>query len=67
MVQPRISASVCRDAFAKIDDGDGALNRPGLPCSAGRGFFNICRGTLGSLAMFTAIRNGAAVANRTRL
>jgi hypothetical protein len=34
-----------------------------LAVFGGRGMsFNICRGTLGSLAMFIAIRNGAAVA-----
>jgi len=37
------------------------LNRPGWPNLAGRGMsFNICRGTLGSLAMFTAIRNASS-------
>ena len=37
---------------------DSGLNRRGWPNLAARGMsFNICRGTLGSLAMFTAIRN----------
>ena len=34
------------------------FNHPGLQNLAARGMlFNVCRGTLGSLAMFTAIRN----------
>jgi hypothetical protein len=39
----------------------GYLLRSRLAVFGGRGMsFNICRGTLGSLAMFTAIRNASS-------
>jgi hypothetical protein len=41
------------------------LNQSWLAVFGGRGMsFNICRGTLGSLAMFTAIRNAIFGASR---